>query len=119
MALYWQQVMYKYTIWSFQAAYKWMTVWDLVDCHSSYAAPLVTLLLLNMFFGGSSKSAEEENEEVMAKLKNLETADEYKKEALDSTTFVYKLGLSKMHPALLMNGLVYGPNQVYQVFYFV
>lgn len=49
----------------------------------------------------------------MTILKNLETGDEYKKEALDSTTFVYKLGLSKMHPALLMNGLVYGPNQVH------
>lgn len=51
----------------------------------------------------------------MSILKNIETGDEYKKEALDSTTFVYNLGLSKMHPALLMNGLVYGPNQVHQL----
>jgi hypothetical protein len=45
-------------------------------------------------------------------LEELLSGDAYKKQAVESSGFVDKLGLSKMHPCLLMNGVVYGPNQV-------
>jgi len=48
----------------------------------------------------------------MTHLEELLSGDAYKKQAVESSGFVDKLGLSKMHPCLLMNGVVYGPNQV-------
>ena len=40
------------------------------------------------------------------------TESDFMEEALTSTVFVYKLGLSNVYPALLMNGQVYGSSQV-------
>ncbi|KAL3679974.1 hypothetical protein R1sor_022930 [Riccia sorocarpa] len=44
--------------------------------------------------------------------KSLKEGTEFKEKVLDSSVFVYKLGLSQMHPCMLMNGLVYGPSQI-------
>ncbi|XP_024522450.1 UDP-glucose:glycoprotein glucosyltransferase-like isoform X1 [Selaginella moellendorffii] len=46
--------------------------------------------------------------EVFSKLKN---GEDYRKEAFESSQFVYRLGLSEVYPCLLMNGLVYGESQ--------
>lgn len=47
-------------------------------------------------------------QEILLKMKNELT---FKERADQSTFFVYKLGLSRMQPCLLMNGLVYGSSQ--------
>lgn len=54
----------------------------------------------------------EVSNKAMTHLEELLSGDAYKKQAVESSGFVDKLGLSKMHPCLLMNGVVYGPNQV-------
>ncbi|KAL2613121.1 hypothetical protein R1flu_024813 [Riccia fluitans] len=43
---------------------------------------------------------------------SLKEGDDFKEKVLESSGFIYKLGLSQMHPCLLMNGLVYGPSQI-------
>lgn len=58
------------------------------------------------------KSAEGLKEQTTTILSKFDTESDYREEALSSTLFVYKLGLSKIHPALLMNGQVYGSSQV-------
>ncbi|BFI40446.1 UDP-glucose:glycoprotein glucosyltransferase [Marchantia polymorpha subsp. ruderalis] len=45
-------------------------------------------------------------------LQNLKEGNEFKEKALESSAFAYRLGLSPMHPCMLMNGLFYGPSQV-------
>lgn len=45
-------------------------------------------------------------------LHDLKEGNEFRDKVFESTKFVYKLGLSQMHPCMLMNGLVYGPAQV-------
>lgn len=57
----------------------------------------------------SAEVVEEQSEKILSK---FDTESDYKEEALSSTLFVYKLGLSNVHPALLMNGQVYGSSQV-------
>lgn len=64
----------------------------------------------------SKKSAEGLKEQTTTILSKFDTESDYREEALSSTLFVYKLGLSNVHPALLMNGQVYGSSQV--CFYF-
>jgi len=59
------------------------------------------------------KSAEGFKEQTTTILSKFDKEFDYQDEALSSTLFVHKLGLSNVYPALLMNGLVYGSNQVY------
>ena len=58
------------------------------------------------------KSTEGPKEQTTRILDKLDTESDYWDEALGSTLFVYKLGLSNIYPALLMNGQVYGSSQV-------
>lgn len=58
------------------------------------------------------KTTEELKEQTTRILDRFDTESDYREEALSSTLFVYRLGLSNVYPALLMNGQVYGSNQV-------
>lgn len=61
------------------------------------------------FFDTVKPKAKSPPQEILLKFEN---GMEYKEQVLQSTLFVYKLGLHRMHPCLLMNGLVYGSTQV-------
>ncbi|XP_024372023.1 UDP-glucose:glycoprotein glucosyltransferase isoform X2 [Physcomitrium patens] len=58
------------------------------------------------------KASEGLKEQATAILDRFDSGSDYREVALDSTLFVYKLGLSNVYPALLMNGQVYGSSQV-------
>lgn len=65
------------------------------------------------------KASEGLKEQATAILDRFDSGSDYREVALDSTLFVYKLGLSNVYPALLMNGQVYGSSQVISCMFYL
>ncbi|KAG0591180.1 hypothetical protein KC19_1G156300 [Ceratodon purpureus] len=95
----------------------------LTNLHAAWAedsdgdedVPVQRSHVVDAFMGvlkSKQKSTEGLKEQTTRILDRLDTESDYKEEALGSSLFVYKLGLSNVYPALLMNGQVYGSSQV-------